>query len=184
VWRLDFSFNSSAKKKTKNALLGSKFKRTRQTSYCLPVRRKREKNKSAVLSASNYHCFANMATSKNQSTKVSSSTKSVDQPTNFNFESFSCLWLDQNVSSSQDNLETQKELREVINHLRTFDNSDECEQYTRQITKEKVVLIVSGSAGRQIVPKLHDLPQFSACYVFCHDKKANEQWANKYQKVK
>jgi hypothetical protein len=125
-----------------------------------------------------------MATSKKQSTDVSNSIKSVDQLMNSNYESFACLWLDQNVSSSQDNLETQKELREVINHLRTFDNSDECEQYTRQITKEKVVLIVSGSAGRQIVPKLHDLPQFSACYVFCHDKKANEQWANKYQKVK
>jgi hypothetical protein len=181
---LDFSFNSSAKKKTKNALLDSKFKRTRQTSYYLPTRRKREENKSGVIFACHYHCFTNIATSKKQSTKVSSSTKSVDQLMNSNFESFSCLWLDQNVSSSQDNLETQKELREVINHLRTFDNSDECEEYIREITKEKVVLIVSGSAGRQIVPKLHDLPQFSACYVFCQDKKANEQWANKYHKVK
>jgi hypothetical protein len=100
-----------------------------------------------------------------------------------NLESFACLWLDQNVDSTQDNRDTQKELRQVINHLRTFDNSDECEQYIRQITKEKVVLIVSGSLGRQIVPRLHDLPQFSAFYVFCQDKKANEQWTNKFHKV-
>ncbi|CAF2742817.1 unnamed protein product [Rotaria sp. Silwood2] len=124
-----------------------------------------------------------MAASKNQSTKISSPAKSVDQSINSNLESFACLWLDQNVNSTEDNIQTQKELRQVINHLRTFDNSDQCEQYIRQITKEKVVLIVSGSLGRQCVPRLHDLPQFSACYVFCQDRKANEQWANKYHKV-
>ncbi|CAF0967697.1 unnamed protein product [Rotaria sordida] len=124
-----------------------------------------------------------MATSKNQSTKISSSTKSVDQSMNSNFESFACLWLDHNINSTKDTLETQKELRQVINHLRIFNNSDECEQYIRQITKEKVVLIISGSLGREFIPRLHDLPQFSACYIFCQDQKANEQWANKYHKV-
>jgi hypothetical protein len=125
-----------------------------------------------------------MAASKIQSTEISSSTKSVKPSTTSNLESFACLWLDQNVNSTQDNRDTQRELRQVINHLRTFDNSNECEQYIRQITQEKVVLIVSGSLGRQVVPRLHDLPQFSACYVFCQDQKANEQWANKYHKVR
>jgi len=125
-----------------------------------------------------------MATNKKQLTKSSSSTNPANQPMNSNLESFACLWLDQNVNSTQDNRDTQKELRQVINHLRTFDNSEECEQYIGQITQEKVVLIVSGGLGRQLVPRLHDLPQFSACYVFCQDKKANEQWANKYHKVR
>jgi hypothetical protein len=101
-----------------------------------------------------------------------------------NLESFICLWLDKTVNTSEDNIETQKDLRQIINDLRTFDNSDQCEQYIRQITEEKVVLIVSGAFGRQIVPRLHNLPQFSACYVFCQDKKANEEWASKYHKVK
>jgi response regulator RpfG family c-di-GMP phosphodiesterase len=121
-----------------------------------------------------------MATSKNPST----AGKGTSRPTTSNLESFACLWLDQSVDSTQDNLTTQQELRQVINHLRTFDNSDECEQYIQQVTQEKVVLIVSGALGRQVVPRLHDLPQFSAFYVFCQDKKANEQWANKYHKVK
>ena len=125
-----------------------------------------------------------MATNKKLSTKMSSVAKVPEQSMNSNLESFACLWLDQNVNATEDNRDTLQELRQVINHLRTFDNSDECEQYIRQITKEKVVLIVSGSAGRQIVPRLHDLTQFSACYVFCQDKKANEQWANRYHKVK
>jgi hypothetical protein len=106
------------------------------------------------------------------------------QSMNSNLESFACLWLDQNVNSTQDNRDTLQELRQVINHLRIFDNSDQCEEYIRQITKEKVVLIVSGSLGRQVVPRLHDLPQFSACYVFCQDEKGNKEWASKYHKVK
>ncbi|CAF0769370.1 unnamed protein product [Rotaria sordida] len=100
-----------------------------------------------------------------------------------NIESFVCLWLDKSVNKTEDNIDTQKELRQIINDLRTFDNSDECEKYIRQITQEKVVLIVSGGLGRQIVPRLHDLPQFSACYIFCQDKKANEEWAKKYNKI-
>jgi hypothetical protein len=124
-----------------------------------------------------------MATSKIQSTKASSSTTTVNLSMMSNLETFTCLWLDQNVDSTQDNRDTLQELRQVINHLRTFQNTDDCEQYIRKISQEKVILIVSGSLGRQVVPRLHDLPQFSACYVFCQDKKANEEWANKYHKV-
>ena len=114
-----------------------------------------------------------------------SSSAIADNPsTTSNLETFTCLWLDQNVDSTQDNRDTLQELRQVINHLRTFQSSDDCEQYIRRIIQEKVVLIVSGSLGRQIVPRLHDLPQFSACYIFCQDKKAGEEWANKYHKVK
>jgi hypothetical protein len=105
------------------------------------------------------------------------------QLTTANLELFTCLWLDQSVHLTEDNLETQRELRQVINHLRPFDNSDQCEQYIRQITCEKVILIVSGSLGREIVPRLHSLPHLSVCYVFCLDKQANEQWASKYHKV-
>ncbi len=120
-----------------------------------------------------------MAANKRPSIQRSISVKFVN-----NLESFACLWLDQNIDSTQGNRDTQKELRHVINHLRTFDNSDECEKYIRQINQEKVILIVSGSLGQEIVPRLHDLPQLSACYVFCKDKKRNEEWASKYLKVK
>ncbi len=147
-------------------------------------KKEKQQNNSGVLFVLKQRYLTNMASNKNRLTKPASLTNVTDQPMNSNLESFACLWLDQNVNSTQDNRDTQKELRQVINHLRTFGNSDECEQYIGQITQEKVVLIVSGSLGRQIVPRLHDFPQFSACYVFCQDKKANEQWANKFHKVR
>ncbi|CAM4802692.1 unnamed protein product, partial [Rotaria magnacalcarata] len=76
-----------------------------------------------------------------------------------------------------------RQQRDGINHLRTFDNISECEQCIRQITKEKVVLIVAGRAGLELVPRIHDLPHLSACYVFCQDREGNEQWAKQYNKI-
>jgi hypothetical protein len=108
---------------------------------------------------------------------------SVQTKATSNIEIFACFWLDQNVHKTEDNQETQKELRKIINHLQTFENLDECEQVIRSITQEKIILISSGSLGHQIVPRLHDLPQFNACYIFCHDEAANKQWATNYAKV-
>ena len=109
--------------------------------------------------------------------------KSILKPTAANLESFSCMWLDQDVHTTQDNQETLQKLRSIINHLQLFDNCNDCEQCIRQITKEKVVLIVSGRSGRTIIPFVHDLPQFLASYIFCQDLKANKEWSSKYAKV-
>ena len=100
-----------------------------------------------------------------------------------NLESFACFWLDSDVRSTDGNQQTEQELRQVINYVRTFDNSDECETAIRQISKEKVVLIVADVLGQRIVPRLHDLAQFSACYVFGFDRDADEQWTKRYHKV-
>ncbi len=98
-----------------------------------------------------------------------------------NIEIFTCFWLD--LYKTKDNEGTQKELRKIINHLETFENSDECEQAIQQTTQEKIILISSSSLARQIVSRVHDLPQFSACYIFSQDKAIDKQWTNNYTKV-
>ena len=125
----------------------------------------------------------NMTTSRRASSSASFSARSNDRSSSSNLESFACFWLDENVNSTQDNRETHRALRRVINHLRTFNNTDACEQCIREITREKVILIVSGTLGSRIVPHVHGLPQLSACYVFCRDRQRNEQWARNYDKV-
>jgi hypothetical protein len=125
-----------------------------------------------------------MATKEKLVAKASDNVAAISDSTISNLELFTCLWLDQNVNSTKDNRDTQRELRQVINHFRTFDNADACEQYIRKVTQEKIILIVAGSLGRQVVPRLHDQPQLAACYVFCQDKKSSEQWASKFYKVK
>ncbi len=104
--------------------------------------------------------------------------------TSQNLETFSLLWLDENVNSNKENFNAQKILRTVINQLKTFENCYLCEQYIREIIDvNSIILIVSGRYGRELIPTIHHLLQLNTVYVYCMDVKSNEVWANKYDKV-
>lgn len=100
-----------------------------------------------------------------------------------NIEIFTCFWLDQDLSKTKDNEGTQNELRKIINHLEIFENSDECSQAIQNTTQDKIILISSSSLCHQIISRVHDLPQLSACYIFSQDKPIDNQWTNNYAKV-
>jgi len=103
-----------------------------------------------------------------------------------NYQSpYPLVWLDSLVNTSEENLGGQKAIRSSIDHLKTFENVDKCEEYIRSISPdERIILIVSGRLGREITPRIHQLRQISSIYVYCLDKSANEQWAKQYKKVK
>jgi hypothetical protein len=100
-----------------------------------------------------------------------------------NLETFSLIWLDTNVHITKDNIDSQVKLREAINFLQIFDQVDECEENIKSIDNEKVVFIVSGRLEREVVPRLHDLPQLKCVYVYCFDMAGNKQWSDKYSKI-
>jgi hypothetical protein len=101
-----------------------------------------------------------------------------------NLETFSLLWLDPSVHETNENIQAQDKLRTAINQLKPFENSKQCEQYIRSVSaKDRVVLIVSGQLGRDIVPRIHHLQQLLSIYVYCQDLKSNEQWSSQYAKV-
>ncbi|CAF4958647.1 unnamed protein product [Rotaria sp. Silwood1] len=99
-------------------------------------------------------------------------------------EMFLIVWLDANVNKTKDNEETYKALRTSINYLKTFDNLQEGETYIQSIHREKIILIVSGGFGMEIVPRIHDFEQVNCIYVYCGDKARHEQWSKDYSKVK
>ncbi|UJR31822.1 hypothetical protein I4U23_019299 [Adineta vaga] len=102
-----------------------------------------------------------------------------------NLETFSLVWLDVTVDNSEENLDTQRQLRSIINHLRTFDNSSDCEKYIRTVSyHDRIVIIVSGLSGRQLIPHIHDLPQVYLIYVYCMNRKTNEQWTKNFAKIR
>jgi len=102
-----------------------------------------------------------------------------------NLEAFSLYWLDAQVNTTDDNRQTQKKLRQIINHLKTFDDQNQCHQYILSLSpQDRLVLIISGRYGRQLVPQIHQLRQLSSIYVYCMDKKANEQWTKNFIKVR
>jgi hypothetical protein len=104
-------------------------------------------------------------------------------PTDDNLEIFSLLWLDSTVDEPV-NQNTQRKLRTLINYFKKFQNVNECQHYIEQRSEnDRLVIIVSGRFGREVVPNIHQLRQISSIYVFCMDKQANKKWADNFSKV-
>ncbi|CAF4287003.1 unnamed protein product, partial [Adineta steineri] len=66
-----------------------------------------------------------------------------------------------------------------------FQDVKQCQQYIEQRSEnDRLVIIVSGQLGQEIIPYIHQLRQVISIYVYCMDKKSYEQWALKFSKVK
>ncbi|CAF4198817.1 unnamed protein product [Rotaria sp. Silwood2] len=101
-----------------------------------------------------------------------------------NLETYSIFWLDASVDS-EENKAAQKQLRSIINQLRTFVDPEECMGRIGSIHQGDLTsLIVSGQLGRIVVPEMQKLQQVSSIYVYCFNKEANLQWSRPYSKVK
>ncbi len=100
-----------------------------------------------------------------------------------NLEILTPIWLDSLVNSSQNNIDTKVLLRKAINRLKKCQDCNKCIEYIRHLSRERVVLIVSGRLGEEIVLIIHHFSQLIGIYVYCSDKKRNEEWANKLLRV-
>lgn len=99
-------------------------------------------------------------------------------------ENFVPFWLDAEMHTSEHNRAAQKYLRNLNKNLRIFDNQEHCREVIDGYDKERrIVLIVSGRFGRELVPQVHQSPQLVAIYIYCHDKQLNEEWAKNFDKV-
>ncbi|CAF1072688.1 unnamed protein product [Rotaria sordida] len=65
------------------------------------------------------------------------------------------------------------------------DQEDRCIAYIRdQCVNKRTFLITSGGLGKNIVPKIHELPQLYAVYIYCADVVYHQEWACKFSKVR
>jgi hypothetical protein len=118
---------------------------------------------------------------QNQKSKMTTTLPVGHDP---DLETVCLIWLDASANGSSESLDTQKQFRSIIHHVKIFLNEQECEQYIRQKSKDdRIFFIVSGRLGREIVPRIHQFRQIFSIYVYCQDKQRNEEWANKFPKV-
>lgn len=95
----------------------------------------------------------------------------------------SIVWLDGSVNSTTENLNAQQMFQTPTNHLKTFTDEKECENYIRSVSKDhQIILIVSGRLGSSMVPRIHQLLQVSVIFVYCINRK-NEHWVKTYKKA-
>ncbi|CAF3717441.1 unnamed protein product [Rotaria sp. Silwood1] len=123
-----------------------------------------------------------MATANRLDLLLSTTTTDKDDK---NFEIFSLIWLEKDVNANENNRKTQQKLRKSINFIKTFDDVKKCEQWIgrriQQSAEEKIILIVSDSYGCEIVPRIYELPQLVAIYVYCRGKMTNKKWLENYK---
>ncbi|CAF1127736.1 unnamed protein product, partial [Rotaria sordida] len=99
-----------------------------------------------------------------------------------NLESFSLVWLDE---KGKDESNIEEQLRQCINHLKIFDDANNCELYIRSVHEgDGIVWVVNNHLGQMMVPCLHQLQQISSIYIFDTNNKIETEWTKKYPKVK
>ena len=86
--------------------------------------------------------------------------------------------------SNADAQHTLEHLRSTVNDLTVFTQLEECVTFLQGIQLEKVFLIVSGSLGQSLVPRIHAMTQIDAIFIFCIDEIRHEEWVKEWTKVK
>jgi tetratricopeptide (TPR) repeat protein len=97
------------------------------------------------------------------------------------------IWLDTNIDeeNSADCRNTVAQLQRVVNNVNTFIDGDECIEFIDTINDNtKACMIISGSLGQHIVPRVHNMSQVDSIFIFCGNTKHQEQWAKDWPKIK
>ncbi|CAF1433515.1 unnamed protein product [Adineta steineri] len=101
---------------------------------------------------------------------------------NEHLELFCLVWLNANAI---ENRNTEQKLRSVINHIKTFQDVEQCQEYIEQTSQNhRLIIIISGQLGRELVPSIHKLRQVISIYIYCMDTESHKQWSSKFTKVK
>ncbi|CAF0991751.1 unnamed protein product [Adineta steineri] len=100
-------------------------------------------------------------------------------------ETFTLIWLETNINCDQKHEDIEEMLRSTINHIKKFDDLDKCKKYIEEASKDdKLVLLISGQLGQQLVPLIHQLQHISAIYIYSEDKENDKIWARNFPKLK
>ena len=79
---------------------------------------------------------------------------------------------------------TLKQLRNVLNNVTIFTNSDECVDFLTDLEDTMTILVLEDTIGEQIMPLIHDVSQLDHVYGFSSIKSLSSKWINEWPKVK
>ena len=102
---------------------------------------------------------------------------------NNNINNHSLIWLDSRIDTDKYN-HVQESLGFLVDHFQLFDESDPCEEYIRSTSDDvRIILIANGKLGEQLIPRIHQLRQISAIYIYCIISESHENSIKQYKKV-
>ena len=99
-------------------------------------------------------------------------------------ENMVVIWLDSSVDNGKsDCLNTINQLECVVSTVRTYTDSEKCLKFMENMGHDKACIIVSGTLGKRIVPRIHAMSQVESIFIFCHNRKNHEQWTKQWSKI-
>ncbi|CAF1066406.1 unnamed protein product [Adineta steineri] len=95
------------------------------------------------------------------------------------------IWLDKNIDENNDDYQnTITKLRRTHNDTNIFTDVDQCLKFIQTVVDTKVCMIVSGSLGQNIMPRVHNMSQIDSIFIFCDNQKSHEQWVKDWPKIR
>ncbi|CAF1519513.1 unnamed protein product [Adineta ricciae] len=111
------------------------------------------------------------------STKTGSSLRFV--------EDIILIWLDSSLAKPDESTKSALEqIVRVTDIFKTFADVEQCCQFISSVQDEKIFLIVSGSLGPKIAPRIENFNQVSSIFIYCGNKANHEQWIKQYKKIR
>ena len=102
-----------------------------------------------------------------------------EQP--INKEDFQLIWLDSSLGKSADTRATQKMLRLLNTNAQFYTDVEKCVELIQSIKTEHILLVVSGSLARIILPKIYNIRSVRAIFIFCERRQLHEYLLHEYR---
>ncbi|CAF0948433.1 unnamed protein product [Adineta steineri] len=100
-----------------------------------------------------------------------------------NKEDIQLIWLDGDMSDSDDYLLTQSMLTEVNSAVRFYSHFDRCLDLIKSIKDEQIFLIMSGTFAQRILLQSHHYRSLVAIFIFCSDDQHYKPLMQEYNKI-
>ncbi|CAF4926995.1 unnamed protein product [Rotaria sp. Silwood1] len=109
------------------------------------------------------------------SRSISADTTLHSSKSSFMIENYVLFWLDTNINLQDDHYNnTIKHLQSIASNIHVFNDADQCINFFDKIKNQKLLLIVSGSVGQEILPRIHNVPKLTAVFIFCQNQSKYE----------
>ena len=76
------------------------------------------------------------------------------------------------------------QLKNIINKIDVFTDPDEAIDFISNVEKIKVFLILENNIGQRLIPRIHNMPQIHAIYIFDNKQIEDAQWIRSWNKIR
>ena len=100
-----------------------------------------------------------------------------------NKETITLIWFDPNIGSCEDTERTQQRLRHINDYTIFYTDLQQCVTFIQSTSKEKILLITSGSKASALLPHITSVGQVVAIFIFCMKRDRYEHLLHEYSNI-